>query len=146
MNQRAVAVHLRRQDGTSVRDGDASVSFTSIEPGLYAAYLSDPRLTEGAQRRLSGTPGFIFVPPGGGNPIVLPTSSSVLWEHGYCDPDVRDVYVDTYPLHAGVDGQVLLHAGRRAPARRQRRSRRSLTRGIAEDPMFSWLALPRALP
>lgn len=87
--------------GTMVYDGDKNIRFKNLEPGLYGAYMADPKLTN--EYELSGTKMFLFVPPGGGDPIVLPASGSISWEVSFCDPDIRKVYVDMY----GGEGPVV---------------------------------------
>jgi hypothetical protein len=81
---------LAEKNGVIVKDGDANVVFDDLEPGLYAAYMADPDLKY--EYELSGTAGFIFVPPGGGAPIMMPSSTDPEWNLTFCDPDVRDAY------------------------------------------------------
>lgn len=78
--------------GAKVSQGDPHVRFEDLEPGLYGAYMADPKLTH--EYELSGTKMFLFVPPGGGNPIVLPTAGAITWDVTYCDPVERKAYVN----------------------------------------------------
>ncbi len=85
---------LGAESGTIVRDGDQAIRFRNLEPGLYGAYMADPKLI--SEYTLTGTKSFLFVPPGGGDPIVLPSAGSIKWEVSFCDPDVRQSYVNMY--------------------------------------------------
>jgi hypothetical protein len=103
---------LAADNGTMVYQGDPAIRFANLEPGLYGAYMADPKLTH--EYELSNTKFFLFVPPSGGDPIVLPTSGSITWEVSYCDPDVRKAYVNalggegvkTHTTVDPVDGSV----------------------------------------
>jgi prepilin-type N-terminal cleavage/methylation domain-containing protein len=85
---------LGADSGTMVYTGDADIRFKDLEPGLYGAYMADPKLTN--KYELSGTKQFLFVPPGGGDPIVLPASGSITWDVTFCDEDIRQSYYDMY--------------------------------------------------
>lgn len=80
------------KNGTMVYTGDASIRFKDLEPGLYGAYMGDPELRY--EYELSGTKSFLFVPPNGGDPIVLPASGAIQWDVTFCDPDVRKAVVN----------------------------------------------------
>lgn len=83
---------LATSNAVDVPMGAATVDLTKLEPGLYGAYLSDPKLV--SEYTLSGSKQFIFIPPVG-QPILYPTSSDLMWKTTYCDPIVRKAIVNS---------------------------------------------------